>query len=242
MKAKTLTGEVTGRAVLFILGLTFFINSAAHPQQDHFNFSHLTIDDGLSQSAVYALMQDRQGFVWIGTKDGLNRYDGYNFTVYKNIPSDSTSLSNNYITALFEDRRGAIWVGTREGGLNRLDPASGTFRRFMHSPDDSGSISNNRISSLAEDHLGALWIATDDGLNRLSREQAAQARPNFEKFFHAANAFQSLSGNIVKPCSSMGRASCGSGRMAVSTGWRRGVVGNRASWLTMSPVATAAPG
>ncbi|RMD98940.1 MAG: hypothetical protein D6814_06520, partial [Calditrichaeota bacterium] len=183
-------------AFLFATALVFFAIANAHAQGHRIAFRHLTIEDGLSQSAVYALLQDRQGFVWIGTKDGLNRYDGYHFTIFKNVPSDSNSLSNNYITALFEDRRGAIWVGTREGGLNRLEPGSGKFRRFAHSPDDSGSLSNNRISSLAEDRSGALWIATDHGLNRLSREEAAQSRPNFEKFFHAANDIQSLSGNI----------------------------------------------
>ncbi|NIW80881.1 MAG: hypothetical protein GWN16_16085, partial [Calditrichae bacterium] len=75
-------------------------------------FRHLDINDGLSQNAVFAILQDHKGFMWLGTKDGLNRYDGYEFTVYRHDPFDSTSLSSNYITTLFEDHLGQIWVGT----------------------------------------------------------------------------------------------------------------------------------
>ena len=161
-------------------------------------FRHLTIDDGLSQSAVYALLQDRQGFVWIGTKDGLNQYDGYSFTVYKNHPSDSTSLSNNYITALFEDRHGFIWVGTREGGLNRLDPTSGTFRRYAHAPENPGSISSNRITAITGDSSGALWIGTRNDLNRLTAGEVLLPSANFEKFFHDPQDPHSLSDNTIE--------------------------------------------
>jgi hypothetical protein len=92
---------------------------------DRVAFGHLTIEDGRSQNAVYALLQDRQGSLWIGTTDGLNRYDGYAFTVFRHDPFDPATLSSSYVTAVLEDTRGHFWVGTQDGGLNRLDRATG---------------------------------------------------------------------------------------------------------------------
>ncbi len=161
-------------------------------------FRHLTIDHGLSQSAVYSLLQDRQGFVWIGTKDGLNRYDGYEFTIYRKVAADSASLSNNYVTALFEDRRGFLWVGTLEGGVNRLDRASGHFQRYLHSPPLPGSISGNHITAIAEDNSGSLWIGTSHGLNRLPAEEAERPQPRFERFFHDPQNPRTLSDDFVE--------------------------------------------
>jgi ligand-binding sensor domain-containing protein len=76
------------------------------------NFKHININNGLSQNAVFAIMKDSRGFMWFGTKDGLNKYNGYNFVIYQHNPFDSATLSTNYITSLFEDSRGLIWVGT----------------------------------------------------------------------------------------------------------------------------------
>ncbi|RMF56476.1 MAG: hypothetical protein D6748_13430, partial [Calditrichaeota bacterium] len=92
-----------------------------YAQTEALSFSHLSIEDGLSQSAVYALYQDSQGYVWIGTKDGLNKFDGYKFTVYQHDPFNPTTISNNYITAILEDSRKILWVGTREKGLNQFE-------------------------------------------------------------------------------------------------------------------------
>jgi PAS domain S-box-containing protein len=130
-------------------------------------FLHLTQEDGLSQNAGLAFLQDSRGFVWIGTQDGLNRYDGHTFTVYKNDPDNPTSLNYNSINALMEDRDGQIWIGTWGGGLNRFDPRTQQFTRFLHDPNTPTSLSNDNVTSLRQDAAGTIWVGTLGGLDRL---------------------------------------------------------------------------
>jgi signal transduction histidine kinase/ligand-binding sensor domain-containing protein/CheY-like chemotaxis protein len=133
------------------------------------NFRHLNINDGLSQNAVFAILQDSKGFIWFGTKDGLNRYDGYSFKVYQHNPFDTTTLSANYITALFEDSQKNIWVGTLNGGLNCLHPGSESFRRISLSFTIDSLQSDPEILSFSEDVTGSIWVGTNKyGLFRLS--------------------------------------------------------------------------
>ena len=116
---------------------------------------------GLSHNTINTLLQDRQGFLWIGTADGLNRFDGYAFTVYRHDPGDSTSLSNNNIRALLEDRAGHLWVAT-DAGLNAYDPAHDHFVR--HPLASYGNALS--FSALFEDEAGFLWLGTIEGLFR----------------------------------------------------------------------------
>src|SRR5579871_974636 len=95
--------------------------SPANAQPQYLNFTHIGTEVGLSQNNVTCIIRDKQGFMWFGTRDGLNRYDGYDFDVYKNDPDDSTSLSNNFITSMTQDQKGDIWIGTWGGGLDRFD-------------------------------------------------------------------------------------------------------------------------
>ncbi len=134
--------------------------------QDNIAFIRLSLEQGLSQSIVECITQDHQGFLWLGTEDGLNRYDGYNFIVLKNEPGDSNSLSYNHITELLVDRKNRLWIGTFNGGLNLYDPRDRRITRFRNDPDDSSTISNDLILSLFEDSKGTIWIGTADGLNR----------------------------------------------------------------------------
>ena len=107
------------------------IFSASQIYSQSLKFEHLTTKDGLPSDFITALAQDNKGFMWIGTfYDGLCRYDGYNFKVYKNIPGDSTSLSNNRVNALFVDSKDQLWVGTQNYGLCRFDPVSDSFIRY----------------------------------------------------------------------------------------------------------------
>ena len=96
-------------------------------------FTHITIEQGLSDQRVQALAQDRAGFMWFGTNNGLNRYDGYNVVAYRNDPTNPHSLSGNFISDLYEDRSGTLWVGTRSG-LNAFDRRTERFTRYRARP------------------------------------------------------------------------------------------------------------
>src|SRR5512138_394244 len=95
-------------------------------------FDRISIEQGLSQSSVFVIFQDSRGFLWFGTEDGLNRYDGYIFKVFKPDPDVSTSLSDRWITSIVEDQQGYLWIATHQGGLNRYDPRTEEFSRYVH--------------------------------------------------------------------------------------------------------------
>src|SRR5512133_2844680 len=108
-------------------------------------FEHVTVQDGLSQSAGQAIFQDSRGFLWVGTQDGLNRYDGYTFTVFKHKVDDPSSISNNNILSIEEDENGNLWIGTLDG-LNRFNPVTETFIHYKNIPDNAASLSHNLIT------------------------------------------------------------------------------------------------
>lgn len=123
----------------------------------------LTVNEGLSQNYIYCTFQDSKGFLWIGTKEGLNRYDGYSFKIYRSIPHDSTSLSNNNIQVIKEDTRGNLWIGTLGGGLNRFNRMEDNFTRFMNNPMNRNSLSDNFISEIFCVDATGVWIGTKKG-------------------------------------------------------------------------------
>ncbi len=134
-------------------------------QKQLLKFEHLDINAGLSQNHIICILQDSRGFMWFGTRDGLNKYDGYKFTIYKNDAKDSNSISNNFITGIVEDARGFIWIATRGGGLNRYDKEKNKFTRFKHDDKNPNSISGNLVNNISKDAAGNLWICTEDNLN-----------------------------------------------------------------------------
>ncbi|HPR65445.1 MAG TPA: two-component regulator propeller domain-containing protein [Thermoanaerobaculia bacterium] len=134
-------------------------------------FEHISLDEGLSQTTARALLKDSRGFMWFGTEDGLNMYDGYSFVVYRPDPGDLSTISSNFIRCLHEDSSGNIWIGTNGGGLNRLDRSTGKFTRYHADPDNPATLSNDYVWTILEDPTGALWLGTDGGgLNRFDPE------------------------------------------------------------------------
>ena len=116
-------------------------------------FTHLTTNDGLSQGYVTAILQDRRGFMWFATRDGLNRYDGNTFVVYKHNPNDPGSLSSNFIQDLVEDDHGYLWISTNTG-VNKFDPITERFTRYLHDPNNPNSIGGAYVTSIARDSRG----------------------------------------------------------------------------------------
>ena len=129
-------------------------------------FEHLSLEQGLSQSSVFCILQDSQGFLWICTQDGLNKYDGYEFSIYRPIPDDNQSLSDSYILALHQDQDRTLWLGTYGRGLNSLDLDTGEIVRYPFNGEPGHSLAGGIVTAITQDGTGALWIATDRGLNR----------------------------------------------------------------------------
>ncbi len=173
MKIKAIAGKniVLMVIALFTLGAiatrTYAQGEDGNSLPSDLKFTHLTTDDGLSQNSIYAILQDRQGFMWFATQDGLNRYDGNTFVVYKNNPGDPETISSNYIQDLIEDDNGSLWITTLNGGVNKFDPATERFTRYRHDPDNPNSISGDRVQTVIKDSRGYLWFGTEfNGLNK----------------------------------------------------------------------------
>jgi signal transduction histidine kinase/ligand-binding sensor domain-containing protein/DNA-binding response OmpR family regulator len=190
-----------GQILLFLcyLSIAFGVLPRICAGVEQPRFKRLTADDGLSQNAVFAILQDRRGFMWFGTKDGLNRYDGYRYTVYRHNPFDSTSLSANYITSLFEDSRGILWVGTFDGCLNRFIRDTEDFERICNLPIVRNGTAPYAISDITEDPGGNIWIGTTgNGLFRLSPNAAENTSlPDITHFEHIPGDVKSISNNVV---------------------------------------------
>jgi signal transduction histidine kinase/ligand-binding sensor domain-containing protein/DNA-binding response OmpR family regulator len=180
------------RAKIFIYLIILFWSDSQlliYPQSLIFN--HLTVEDGLSNNKVNTVIQDQTGFLWFGTEDGLNRYDGYKIKVFRNDPSDSNSLSDNSIWSMLEDRQGNIWIGTKSGILNKYDPV---LDKFSHWEIHSDLTEENSINALYEDSKENIWIGTyKDGLFKLN--------PTTDKIDHwsaDAKNLNSLSHNYIQ--------------------------------------------
>jgi len=155
---------------LLIVFSFLFISKLSFPQYDEVKFEHITVEDGLPENSITCILQDHLGFLWLGTQNGLVKYDGYTMTVYRSDPDDTSSISGNGIWAMCEDHNGNIWIGAGPlwavgSGLNRFDRNTETFKRYVHNPADTNSINSNTISIIYEDAAGRLWIGTDKGLN-----------------------------------------------------------------------------
>jgi ligand-binding sensor domain-containing protein/signal transduction histidine kinase len=159
--------------VLILLFLAVSGNLPA--QKSTATFGHLTINDGLSQNSINCIHQDRHGFMWFGTHDGLNRYDGYQFLHYRSERNNINSLSNNYIYDIHEDAEGVLWIATFGGGLNSLNPTTGEVIRHTMNSGETPAIPDSRLFSITEFPEGILWIGSNEGLIRYDKSPG-QAR------------------------------------------------------------------
>ncbi len=193
------------RFTLSLIGFYLACAGFLQAREPPLRFKHYGSREGLSQHTVYSIIQDRSGFMWFGTQDGLNRFDGYEFKVYRNDPNDPRSLPGNYVYCLWEDDRGFIWMGFNNAGLARYDPETDQFLRFGNDPADNPSLSQNTIFAFAADHGGNLWIATvGGGLNCLTQSERRRIetdpdgyRPRFLRFRHDPNNPDSLGHNLL---------------------------------------------
>lgn len=140
-------------------------------------FLRLGVDDGLLSSTVLSVLQDRRGFLWFATSNGLSRYDGYQFVSFRHQSDNPNSLSNNNLFALLESRDGLLYIAADPGGLNVYDPASGQFRAYRHDPENLNSLPNDSVWSLLEDQQGMIWVGTRGGLSRF--DPASQSFTNY---------------------------------------------------------------
>ena len=147
----------SARAMLFIC-LVLLSSLLANGQDISFN--HIGIKEGLSQNAVLSLEKDYRGFMWFGTRDGLNRFDGYSFRIYKHNPADSTSLINNEVTVLYEDKANNLWIGA--GGIHRYNRSTDRLERVVTVEDISPDLPRIFISDIEADHQGNLWFSVID--------------------------------------------------------------------------------
>lgn len=144
---------ISKKAILWVL--IFFTLPVQAQQFISPRFSRFTINNGLSQSLIYAITQDQAGFMWFGTKDGLNRYDSYEFKTYYHDPFDPSSIADNAISALFTDSKGRLWIGTMNGILDQFDNKKNSFRHFLNS-----NINKGNINAITEDISGNIWVGT----------------------------------------------------------------------------------
>lgn len=177
--------------VLFLF--LFLVNSITNVAQvKHIKFDKISLEHGLSQSSVYSIIQDSKGFMWFGTLDGLNKYDGYKITPYRHKPDQPNSISDNAIQVIFEDDKNTIWVGTRSGGISIYNEIEDRFINMKHEPDNPNSLSDNSITCIVKDENDIVWIGTNNGLNKYNQETK-----QFTHYFHDKENTNSLSNNSI---------------------------------------------
>jgi len=169
----------------------------SYAQKNDIKFERISLEHGLSQSGVTCILQDNQGFMWFGTGDGLNKYDGYKFEVYRHNPSDPNSLSSNGVFSIYEDQSGILWIGTFGGGINRFDREENEFTHWVNEPGNPNSLSHDYVNSIYEDREGVLWIGTRSGLNRLVPSDSEGSHLIFMRYKHSPNDPNSLSHDYV---------------------------------------------
>ncbi|MES2647964.1 MAG: two-component regulator propeller domain-containing protein [Bacteroidota bacterium] len=147
-------------------------------------FSALTINDGLSQGMVVRMFQDRYGFMWFATLDGLNRYDGYKFTVYRHDPQNKTSITKSFVQTFFEDSEGRLWIGTVSGGLDLFDRETETFIHINQQTGNKSGLSEGSVTAIAEDKYGNIWVNVGGKLDKIIIDKKIKLTDKSFAFHH----------------------------------------------------------
>ena len=183
---------------LFAMADMFLFTLSSLAQDISFRFDKITsenikIEKGLSVNAVNCILQDKVGYMWFGTWDGLNKFDGYKFTVYKaNEFAKENELSNQFIHAIFQDKEGNIWIGT-EKGLNKFQYDKQTFSQYKRKPGNINCLSNDTVWTIYKDSYNNFWVGTQNGLNLLDEKTG-----KFTQFLSEANNTKTISSNKIK--------------------------------------------
>ncbi|WP_432326703.1 ligand-binding sensor domain-containing protein [Mucilaginibacter sp. P25] len=151
--------------VLLLQAISLCVFSQNRP----IHFQHIGSREGLSELNINCIMQDSRGFIWVGTRDGLNRYDGNKFKVFKNIVNDTNSISNSFVQDVIEDKNGNLWISTSGGGLNMYDRKLDRFIHYRHNRNNTNSIASDLLVKIALDKSGNLWVSNQkEGLDQFN--------------------------------------------------------------------------
>jgi streptogramin lyase len=178
----------------FVFFHLLFASITGFSQNQSLKFEHIGVKEGLSQINITCIKQDSRGFIWIGTRDGLNRYDGYKFTIYRFNAADDNTISNNFIQDIVEDKSGCLWIATQGGGINKYEIKRDRFTRYLHNNRDLNSISGNTVNKLVLDETNKLWIATE----RAGLDCFDLKKKQFTHNIHSDYDVNSISDNNVK--------------------------------------------
>ena len=140
-------------SLIFAILFSFAIRA-----QERIDFNYIDGNQGLSENIVNDITQDQNGFIWLATNDGLNRYDGYKMTYFRYDPENQSSLSSNVLESLWVSKKGMLWIGTSDGGLNRYNPINNSFKRFQNDPEDETTIPVGIVDDVTEDTNGNIWV------------------------------------------------------------------------------------
>ncbi len=176
---------------IFALAVSESFSGSPFLQSD-MKFDRISVEQGLSNFTVSSITQDKYGFLWFSTEDGLNHYDGYTFTIYRHIEGDSTSLPGSLVSRAYVDRRGVLWACVVDLGISRFDPLKKNFKNYT-TPWWTGPPTSVNVSSFFEDDAGRLWLCTNRGIWQYVRES-----DSFSQFVHDSRQGEVLAHAAVK--------------------------------------------
>ena len=163
------------RTALFLMFCLLLVSGKSKSEGieavNNLNFDFYSQEHGLSSNQIHSILQDKKGWMWFGTSQGACRFDGYKFTVFKNDPEDSTSLTGNLVRAVYEDRKGQLWIGTENGGLNKFNREKENFQHLFSSGTQT-TMKDASVTSIHEDQSGNLWVGTELQLYLIKNESA----------------------------------------------------------------------